>query len=49
MRCLICLLRNEAHAMILQLQKADPQHTLVPKKPLSAVPSPGQLTITLEG
>jgi CRP-like cAMP-binding protein len=40
---------READAMILQLQKADPQHALVPKEPLAAVPPRGQLTITLEG
>ena len=35
--------------MILQLQKADPQHALVPKAPLAVVPPQGQLTLTLEG
>ena len=40
---------READAMILQLQKADPQRALVPKEPLAAVPPRGQLTITLEG
>jgi CRP-like cAMP-binding protein len=39
---------REAHAMILQLQKAD-QHALVPKEPLAVIPPRGQLTITLEG
>ena len=40
---------READAMILQLQKADPQHGLVPKEPLAVVPPRRQLTITLEG
>jgi len=40
---------REAQAMILQLQKADPQHALVPKGPLAVAPSPGHLTMTLEG
>jgi CRP-like cAMP-binding protein len=40
---------REAHTMILQLQKADPQHALVPKAPLAVVPPQGQLTMTLEG
>src|SRR5262249_30598029 len=40
---------REAQAMILQLQKADPQHPLVPKGPLAVAPSPGPLTMTLEG
>src|SRR4029453_4133668 len=40
---------REAHTMILQLQKADPQHALVPKAPLAVVPPQGQLTLTLEG
>jgi CRP-like cAMP-binding protein len=40
---------READAMILQLQKADPQHGLVPKEPLPVAPARGQLTITLEG
>lgn len=40
---------READAMILQLQKADPQHVLVPKEQLAVVPRGGQLTITLEG
>ena len=40
---------READAMILQLQKADPQHGLVPKEPLAVVPPRGQPTITLEG
>jgi pSer/pThr/pTyr-binding forkhead associated (FHA) protein len=35
--------------MILQLQRADPQHGLVPVEPLALVPFRGQLTITLEG
>jgi CRP-like cAMP-binding protein len=38
---------RQADAMILQLQKAVPQHGLVPKEPLAVVR--GQLTITLEG
>src|SRR5215813_15087858 len=37
---------REAQAMILQLQKADPQHALVPKGPLAVAPSPGHLTMT---
>jgi CRP-like cAMP-binding protein len=41
---------READAMILQLQKADPQHGLVPKGPsLTVIPPRRQLTITLEG
>jgi CRP-like cAMP-binding protein len=40
---------READAMILQLQKADPQQARVPAKPLAVVPPRGQLTITLEG
>ena len=40
---------REAHTMILQLQKADPQQALVPKAPLAVVPPQGQLTLTLEG
>src|SRR5882724_13011782 len=40
---------READAMILQLQKDDPQHGLVPKGPLAVVPPRGQPTITLEG
>jgi CRP-like cAMP-binding protein len=40
---------REANAMILQLQKADPQHGRVPKEPLAVVPTREQLTITLEG
>ena len=40
---------REAHALILQLQKADPQHALVPQAPSAGVPPRGQLTITLEG
>jgi CRP-like cAMP-binding protein len=39
---------REANAMILQLQKADPQQPLVPK-PLAVVPPREQPTITLEG
>src|SRR5262249_23493835 len=39
----------DAQAMILQLQKADPQPALVPEEPLAVVPPPGQLTLTLEG
>ncbi|HXV81781.1 MAG TPA: cyclic nucleotide-binding domain-containing protein [Candidatus Binatia bacterium] len=39
---------READAMILQLQKADPRHGMVPKEPLSVHPR-GQLTVTLEG
>src|ERR671923_1374830 len=34
---------REAHALILQLQKADPQHALVPKEPLAIVPPRGPL------
>jgi CRP-like cAMP-binding protein len=40
---------READAMILQLQKADPQHGLIPKEPFPVNPPRGQLTITLEG
>ncbi len=40
---------READAMILQLQKADPQHGPVPTEPLAVVPPRGQLTLTLEG
>jgi CRP-like cAMP-binding protein len=40
---------READAMILQLQKADPQQARVPKEPLAVVLPRGQLTITLEG
>src|SRR5919108_5485515 len=40
---------REANAMILQLQKADPQHGPVPKKPVAVVPPREQPTITLEG
>ena len=40
---------READAMILQLQKTDPQHAPVPNEPLAVVPPRGQLTITLEG
>ena len=36
---------READARILELQKSDPQHALVPKE----APAPGQPTITLEG
>ena len=38
---------READAMILQLQKADPQHGLALKKP--PAPARGQLTVLLEG
>lgn len=40
---------REAHALILQLQTADPQHALVPKEPLAVVPPQEQPAITLEG
>jgi CRP-like cAMP-binding protein len=40
---------READAMILQLQRADPQPGPVLKEPLAALPPRGQLTITLEG
>jgi CRP-like cAMP-binding protein len=40
---------REAHTMILQLQKADPQHALVLKAPLAVGPPRRQLTVTLEG
>jgi CRP-like cAMP-binding protein len=40
---------REAHTLILQLQKAAPQHALVPQAPLAVVPPQGQLTLTLEG
>ena len=40
---------REANAMILHLQKADPQHGLVPKEPLAVVPPREQPSITLEG
>src|SRR4029453_8354547 len=40
---------REAHTMILQLQRAAPQHALVSKAPLTVVPPRGQLTLTLEG
>src|SRR4029450_8055691 len=40
---------REAHTTILQLQKADPQHALVPKAPLAGVPPRGQPSLTLEG
>jgi CRP-like cAMP-binding protein len=40
---------READAMILQLQKGDPQQWRVSKEPLAVVPPRGQLTVTLEG
>src|SRR4029450_9446086 len=40
---------READAMILQLQKADPQQELVSKEPLALIPHRAKLTITLEG
>jgi CRP-like cAMP-binding protein len=40
---------READARILELQKADPQHALVPKEVSDIVPTRGQHTITLEG
>ena len=42
---------REAHALILQLQKADPRPAGDVKEPLAIVPVPprGQLTLTLEG
>src|SRR5215468_11906802 len=40
---------REAHTMILQLQKAAPQHALVPQAPVAVVPPREQLMITLEG
>jgi CRP-like cAMP-binding protein len=40
---------READAMILRLQKADPQQARIPQEPLAVVPPRGQLTITLEG
>ena len=40
---------READARILELQKADPQHALVPKEGLALVPAWGQPTVTLEG
>jgi CRP-like cAMP-binding protein len=40
---------READAMILQLQKADPQQGLVSKEPLAVIPPRAKLTITLEG
>jgi len=40
---------READARILELQKADPQHALVPQEVLATGPAPGQPTITLEG
>ena len=39
---------READARILELQKADPQHALVPKE-VAVVPAWGQPTVTLEG
>jgi hypothetical protein len=40
---------REAHTMILQLQKAAPQHALVPQAPVAVVLPRGPLTLTLEG
>jgi Cyclic nucleotide-binding domain/FHA domain len=40
---------REAHTMILQLQRADPQHALVPKAPLAGLPPRSQPSLTLEG
>src|SRR5262249_18537375 len=40
---------REANAMILQLQKADPQHRLVLQERSAKVPPQGQPTVTLEG
>src|SRR5262245_8334836 len=40
---------READAMILQLQKVDPQQGLVSKEPLAVTPPRAKLTITLEG
>jgi CRP-like cAMP-binding protein len=40
---------READAVILQLQKANPQHGLVPKGPSAVVTPRGQVTVTLEG
>ena len=40
---------READAMILQLQKADPQEGLSSKEPLTVIPPRAKLTITLEG
>ena len=40
---------READAMILQLQKADPQQELVSNEPLALIPHRAKLTITLEG
>jgi CRP-like cAMP-binding protein len=40
---------READAMILELQKADPQQELVSKEPLAVIPHRAKLTITLEG
>jgi CRP-like cAMP-binding protein len=40
---------RQADAMILQLQRADPQHGPVPLEPLAEIPGRGQVTVTLEG
>jgi len=40
---------READAMILELQKGDPQNALLPKEVLPVVPAWGQPTVTLEG
>jgi len=40
---------REAQAMVLQLQNADSRDDLVASEPLAIVPTPGQLTVTLEG
>jgi CRP-like cAMP-binding protein len=40
---------REANAKILQLQKSDPQHPLVPKESLAPVQPQEELTITMEG
>jgi CRP-like cAMP-binding protein len=40
---------REAHTMILQLQRAEPQHALVPTVPVAGVPSRSQPSLTLEG
>ena len=40
---------READARILELQKADPQHALVPTEVLDVVPAWAEPTITLEG
>src|SRR5512138_1562890 len=37
---------READAMILELQKAAPQHALLPKEVLPVVPAQGQATVT---